>query len=203
MLRGSGGIRRDARRGRRRTARIGRTRATVISGRSRRGRIMLGRSGDSRRERRGGRRRGGRRGGSRGTIGTTISPLIRRCLSLGGGRPSTVLLFHYNSFCRACGSSTIGTSGVLNVALAGDGKHGSSRNGPLTVTKFPCRTLSACLPGLVHTNRQITVYSRLRVPGRAASSGHKVARVISPKGRAKGRVTRRDRRARRRADLEE
>ncbi len=52
---------------------------------------------------------------------------------------------------------------------------------PVTVTNFPRRTLSACLPGLVHGNYHITVYSRLRSPGGAgALIGHNVARLMAP-----------------------
>ncbi len=112
--------------------------------------------------------------------GRKVAPVVGRFCSLGTGRPSTVVLFQYNSFCRACDGSTIITSRVLKVALAGhDGKNGSNR--PVRVTNFPCRTLSACLPGLVHTKQQITVYSRLRSPGRAgALIGQNVARLIAP-----------------------
>lgn len=108
-----------------------------------------------------------------------LAPVVGRFLSLGTGRPSTIVLFHYNSFCRACSASTIITSRVLNVALAG---HTGNGKGAVRVTNFPRRTLSACLPGLVHTNGHITVYSRLRSPGLAGGLiGHNVARLIAPK----------------------
>lgn len=145
MLGGNRSLRRGTGRGRSGRARRGRNRDTII-GRDRRAGGRIGT-----RRRRGPHRR----------AGTRPSLVLGRCLSLGGGRPSTILLFHYNSFCRACVRSTRGTSEVLNVALAGDDGAGSPRKGPLTVTNFPCRTLSDCLPGLVHTNRQMTVYSRL------------------------------------------
>lgn len=107
-----------------------------------------------------------------------LAPVVGRCFSLGTGRPSTVVLFQYKSFCRACSRSTITTTRVLNVALAG---HTGKRTGAMRVTKFPRRTLSACLPGLVHTKQHMTVYSRLRSPGAAGGLiGQNVARLMAP-----------------------
>lgn len=120
----------------------------------------------------------GGEGSSAITGSMILAPVVGRFFRLGTGRPSTVVLFEYKSFCRACSRSTVITSRVLNVALAGQtGK----RTGDMRVTNFPFRTLSACLPGLMHTNGQITVYSRLRSPGVAGGlMGHNVARLIAP-----------------------
>lgn len=107
-----------------------------------------------------------------------LAPVVGRFLSLGTGRPSTIVLFQYKSFCRACSASTVVTTRVLKVALAG---HTGKGKGAVRVTNFPRRTLSACLPGLIHTNGHMTVYSRLRSPGVAGGLiGHNVARLIAP-----------------------
>lgn len=118
----------------------------------------------------------GTRGGVRG--GCIRAPLVGRCCSVGTIRPSTVLLFQINSFCRAFNRSTVGTDNVLNVALA---QHTGNSTACIRLTKFPCRAVSACLPGLIQTNRHITVYRRLRSPGRIEKLiGHNIVRLIAP-----------------------
>lgn len=117
-------------------------------------------------------------GGGEAITGVIRAPLVGRCFSVGTGRPSTVLLFHMNSFCRVCNRSTIAKTRVLNVMRAGG--TGKPKRA-VRVTNFPRRTLSDCLPGLIHTNGHMTVYSRLRSPGLAGGLiGHNVARLMAP-----------------------
>lgn len=85
--------------------------------------------------------------------------VVQRFGRLGGGRPSTVLLFEQGDFCRLCGRSTIGTTTMLTVRVASEVL--PSCGEPMGITSFPRSTLSICLPELVHSKVEITVYSTL------------------------------------------
>lgn len=97
---------------------------------------------------------------------------------MGGRCPSTFLFCHLNSFCRLFRSSTVGTTGLLRVALA---DHGGGTSRPVPVYKIPCRTTTRCVQELIRVKRGITIYRRVRSTGLAGNViEQRIIQIVAP-----------------------
>lgn len=107
-----------------------------------------------------------------------MSPVVRRCFSIGDQCPNVLLFFHLNSFCRVFFSSTGATTSRLSLILA-NGRYNVSRHTP--VYNIPFRSTSSCVTGLMGHNCGITVYRRLRSPGLIGKLiGESIMEVVAP-----------------------